>query len=1085
MLTLILGTDWKCNRDWILQEIAVDVRQEQERRILIVPELISHDMERKLCAAAGDTASRFAEVLTFPRLANRVADYVGVPMAECLDNGGRVVAMASAARQLHSVLKAYASVETRPEFLTGLVEAVDEFKRCCITSDSLREAASQTEGSLAQKLEELSLLQDTYDGLCSHGKRDPRDLMNWLLECLEGSDFAERHVFYIDGFPDFTRQHMLILEHLIQFSPQVVISLNCDCPGSRNLAFEKSGRTAIEILNFAKRAGAAVEIRSIPQNKSDLSEVTASLFQGPFPVNISGNCLKLYRTESISQECTLAAERVMELVRSGSRYRDIGIVCSDVGAYRNALSLIFRRCGIPVYISGSDSILEKSVITTVLCAVDASLGGFERRDVMRYLKSMLSPLDIELSDRLENYAILWGITGSKWLSDWKNHPRGLGFEFSDADRQCLEELNRCRGTALEPLVRLRDGFRNASVLRDQVIALYNFLEDISLADRLSELAQELDAGGDNRSAQILNQLWEILINALEQLYDVLGNTVWDSDTFTRLIRLLLSQYDVGTIPPVLDSVTAGPVSAMRCQQVRHLVVLGALEGALPGYGGSSGVLNDREREDLRKLGVQLTGGALDGLQNEFAEIYGVFCSAEVSVTVSCPSGQPSFLYRRLAAMSGKEAACKELLGPALTDPMEAGAYLARWEASDAANALDLSTEYDHYILKKSHVLGTVSPNNIRGLYGDALHLSASQIDKLADCRLSYFLKYGIRAKERKPVTIDPTEFGTYVHAVLENTVRRIMEKGGFRAVSREEALAIAEEYSNAYAAERFGQLDTERIVYLFKRNSQELAMIVSELWEEMYHCEFLPAEFELSFGESGKLPAIDLPASTLSAQLSGFVDRVDIWKYCDRAYYRVVDYKTGKKDFDYCDVFNGLGLQMLLYLFALQNGSYDLLGEGAVAAGVQYFPARAPYVSSDGSLSDEEAEELRSKIWKRRGLVLSDEAVLDAMVGDSDGSRMPFAKKKDGTVTGDLADSGQLKLLKAYLFRLLGNMVDDIASGSVTPNPYTRGSSHDACAFCPYGSVCHSDNVEGRRNYKTMTAQRFWDEIEKEMNNHG
>ena len=198
MLTLLLGTDWVANRDMVLKMVANDVADELSGRILMVPELISHDTERRLCETAGDTSSRFAEVLSFTRLARRVADSVGHAAEECMDNGGRLVAMASATRQLHSVLKAYASVETRPEFLTGLVDIVDEFKRCCITVNDLREASQKTEGSLAQKLEELSLILDAYDSLCQRGKRDPRDQMTWVLEQLKDSTFAENHVFYFN-----------------------------------------------------------------------------------------------------------------------------------------------------------------------------------------------------------------------------------------------------------------------------------------------------------------------------------------------------------------------------------------------------------------------------------------------------------------------------------------------------------------------------------------------------------------------------------------------------------------------------------------------------------------------------------------------------------------------------------------------------------------------------------------------------------------------------------------------------------------------------------------------------------------------
>ena len=100
MLKLLLCEDWLANRDEILKRLARDVAERQGERILLVPELISHDMERRLCRWAGDTASRYAQVLSFTRLARRVAESVGAAAEECLDKGGRVVAMAAAGRQL-------------------------------------------------------------------------------------------------------------------------------------------------------------------------------------------------------------------------------------------------------------------------------------------------------------------------------------------------------------------------------------------------------------------------------------------------------------------------------------------------------------------------------------------------------------------------------------------------------------------------------------------------------------------------------------------------------------------------------------------------------------------------------------------------------------------------------------------------------------------------------------------------------------------------------------------------------------------------------------------------------------------------
>ena len=1085
MLNLLIGRDWTANRDEIMRRIALDVQNRLGNRILMVPELISHETERRLCIAAGDTASRYAEVLSFTRLARRVADSVGNAAVECLDQGGRVVAMAAAARQLSSKLKSYAAVETKPEFLTGLIDCVDEFKRCCITSADLKNAALSTEGSFAQKLEELALIMEAYDSLCSRGKRDPRDQMTWLLEQLEEGTFGQEHVFYIDGFPDFTRQNLAVIEHLIRVSPCVTISLNCDRVDSSLLAYEKAGSTASQILNLAQRAGVDVKIEIIPQKGGNLAPVRAGLFQGNIEAGSAKDVLMTVRADSAYRECMAAAEYVMSLVSGGCRYRDITMVCTDMTVYEPLIDLIFHRFHIPVYRSGTEDILQKSVVSTVLNAIDAVLGGFDQRETLRYLRSALSVLAPDTCDQVENYAVIWGIRGSKWTSDWTFHPEGLSGVWDDESRQLMAKLNESRRKAITPLYNLQKGFRNAVNLCGQIEALYTFLEEIQLEKRLSLLAEDMDLAGDNRSAQILNQLWEILLSSMEQMYDVLGQTYWDSEHFSRLFRLLLSQYDVGTIPPVLDAVQMGPVTSMRCHQQKYLLVLGAEEGKLPGYTGSIGVLTDQERVALREMGVPLTGGAMEGIQAEFAEIFGVFCGAQERIWVSCSAEQPSFVFRRLAEMSGGERKLKTGIGFGAADAFEAGAYLAQWDAEDAAQKLGVLESYRETMQRSRFTLGRIEEKTVRKLYGNTLNLSASQIDRQAECRLSYFLKYGLRAKERKEASVDPAEFGTYVHAVLENTARCIQNMGGFHEVSLEETLQIAHRFSDEYAAERFSQLDSERMTYLFRRNLRELDMVVTELWQELKESLFEPNGFEVKFGSSDGLNPIPIPNAKINAVLRGVIDRVDTWSYAGNTYYRVVDYKTGRKDFDYCDVFNGVGLQMLLYLFALRDCADASWGERRIPAGVQYFPARAPYISAEGRLSAEESEKERKSLWKRKGLLLSDEVVLKAMEPGDSPQRMAYSIRKDGSLSGDLADRDQLKLLEGYIFRYLKNMVEDIASGNVEPNPYTRGTSHNACTYCPYGSVCHESEVEGRRNYQAMKPQRFWEEVEKEMKHHG
>ncbi len=1084
MLHLILGKDWTENRRAIFLQLARDVAEERENRILLVPELISHDSERLLSRAAGDTSSRFAQVLSFTRLSGRVAEELGTAMAPCLDGGGRLVAMAAAARSLSSRLKAYASVETRPEFLSQLVEAVDEFKRCCIGPRDILLASQKTQGALSQKLEELSLLFETYDALCSRGKRDPRDQETVLLELLEDSDFARNHVFYIDGFPDFSRQHLAILEHLIAHSPSVTVSLNCDVPDSKLLAFEKAGITAGLLLRSARALGIETEISHTGTRNPVTLQIAEALFQGKLPQDpAAAQRLRVFTGDSVYQQCAWAANQIQDLVRSGSRYRDICVVCPDMAGYAPMAQMVFHSCGIPLYRSGTEDILQKTVISSVLYALDAALGGFEQREVLRFLRSALSTLTPEEFDRVENYAILWGIRGSKWLSPWESHPNGLQGVWSEDIRQKLDELEQLRRRSMAPLDAFSRAFAQANSMAGQVLGVYQFFEQIQLAQHLEDMAARRDALGDNRSAQVLNQLWEILIGALEQMYDVLGDTHWDTPAFTRLFTLLLSQYDVGTIPPVLDAVMLGPVKAMRCQAPRHLIVLGANEGSFPAFGSASGVLTDQERLALQRLGVPLTVGATDSIQTEFSEIFSVFCGAGESITVYGSADQASFVYRRLAEMSGGERKGEAVPPTAFAGDFGAGAYLASLADANTARELGVSEEYHRVRRASDHSLGTVTRENVEKLYGSRLRLSASKVDTQAKCRLAYFLQYGLRAKERKEATIDPAEFGTYVHAVLEHTARQVMELGGFHTVSQEKTLEIADHYSREYARQQFSQLDSQRMQYLFKRNTQEVALVVQELWLELSQSRFQPVAFEANFGTHGQMPPIPVPGTDTDASLEGFVDRVDAWQELGRNYFRVVDYKTGSKDFDYCDVFNGIGLQMLLYLFALTDGGEGLLGVNPVPAGVQYFAARVPAVSADGRLSPEEAQLLHGKHFIRQGLLLDDHGVLSAMEPEGAPHRICARRDKNGDFVGDLANREQMKQLREFVFKTLGNIVDDITSGNVTPNPYQRGTAFDSCSYCPYGAVCHKDQLESKRNYKAMKSTEFWDRVGKELGN--
>lgn len=117
MLELLHGPDRTANSMELLEQICRNAKSGVSGQILIVPEQYSHETERALCMHGGETISRYAEVLSFTRLATRVFSVYGGVCEEYLDENGRILTLYLAAQQVREQLKFYAAVMTRPDFL--------------------------------------------------------------------------------------------------------------------------------------------------------------------------------------------------------------------------------------------------------------------------------------------------------------------------------------------------------------------------------------------------------------------------------------------------------------------------------------------------------------------------------------------------------------------------------------------------------------------------------------------------------------------------------------------------------------------------------------------------------------------------------------------------------------------------------------------------------------------------------------------------------------------------------------------------------------------------------------------------------
>ena len=172
------------------------------------------------------------------------------------------------------------------------------------------------------------------------------------------------------------------------------------------------------------------------------------------------------------------------------------------------------------------------------------------------------------------------------------------------------------------------------------MALYRFLESIRLPEQLAERSERLRARGELKRAEEYGQLWEILCGGLEQCAGLLGEEPMELQEFAQLFKLVLSQYDVGTIPVSLDRVNAGEAARLGNREVKALFFLGADDGAVPQVVPAPGLFTDDDRSLLSSFGLELSPQLADKLDREMTIVYEACARPSHWLTVSWAAMDP-------------------------------------------------------------------------------------------------------------------------------------------------------------------------------------------------------------------------------------------------------------------------------------------------------------------------------------------------------------------------------------------------------------------------------------------------------------
>lgn len=1100
MLTLILGRGKSGKTTTLLQAVKDCKAAGMAERIIIVPEQLSHQTERQLSAMCGDAISFTAEVLSFTRLASRVFSIYGGGARQSLDKGGRILTARLALDSIRSQLKVFASAAGKTEFLSGIVSMIDEFKSYGVTADALSEASGQMEGAFAEKLLELSMILGSYEAVMAQGTCDPRDKLTLLAKKLMESDYAGGRHFFVDGFTDFSGQELHILEWLLRRGECVTVTLPCDSLTSADTLFAPGRETALRLSRMAEEVGKPVTVRQLDFCRSQPLELTyleQNLYRYQAPsYEGTASAIGLSAGKTPLEECRRCAAVLKRAAMDGMRWRDMAVAAGDAERYGPMLELVCRDHGIPLYTGNKRKVTAHPAAAFLLLALEAATEGMETETVTAYLHTGFAGITGDDVDLLENYAYTWDIRGSRWQKPFTEHPAGYDGRFTAETEKTMEKLNILREAAIGPLLRLGGALKAAGNTLAQLEAVYRFLEEMRLYEQVTSRLERLAEQDKTEEAQEEAQVYQTILESLQQTAAVLGKTSQSGRDFLGILSLALDQYELGTIPAALDSVSFGALDGLRGSEPRLLYVLGVNEGVVPGAVSGGSLLTERERGILlEELHMDLAPDSEGALRRELFQVYGAFTAPREKLYISWAETdgkedlQPSFLVERLRRLFPEIPA--EPAQNAMTPAELAALYFTAEDPAVSAAVAKTAGEVPGLAERIEAAKSSLAPRQEQisrqlseQLFGAPVSLTASKLDKLGKCPLGFFLDYGLKARKRKKAEFDAAEFGTFIHYILEKTVAELTEKEMALPLPEEESRKLVEQYMEPYLSERMRDPETlsGRQKYLYERNGQEAAELLTAISGEFAQSDFRPCAFELQFGEGKNLPPMEVKGANGVGHLNGVADRVDLWKGPQGDYLRIVDYKSGSKKFDYTELTRGIGLQPLLYLFTLEKSGIAQQTEHPIPAGALYFPAKQGFQTTDGPVDAEEAAAMRqNKKIKADGVVLADQAVLSAMEKNTLGEYIPI-KKKGGL--GDNAISPeQMKLLEQYVTKKVGAAVDRILDGAFSPDVFYQGEDHGPCTYCEFGDVCQKDEAFRKEHYvEKVKPADFWKELGGEEN---
>ena len=1115
-IRFVCGPSGSGKSTYIQQKIINESLSDPGRKyLLIVPDQFTMQMQKRMIELHPHHAFSNIEILSFSRLSHRILEETGGD-APVLDDTGKSLIIRRISGEVKPELTVMSGKLDRIGFIHEVKSAISEFLQYGIDPDKLHELTERITDrpALAHKLRDLEVIYRAFMAYKEGAYVTREETLDIVRRNLHRSSLVCGSVLAFDGFTGFTPIQERVIQELMVLADRVYFTFTCEDGADPHVRiaeedmFHLSWRSVDRLSRQADEAGVTeedpvtlslmghgnTEVDITQIKPADLAHLERHLFRYPmqsYPEKPEH--IRIYRASGISEEINDTFQRIKALISErGYRYRDIAIVTGDMGSYADGIARTASSLGIPVYMDYSRSVLMSPFIEAILSAIDVLKSDYSSESVIRHMRTGFGPLSSEETDELENFLLRTGIRGRHGYERiWTDSSAKFGE--SDVDAAGRVERSARMNSMRERVLNHFSGLHNTSdTIESCCRSLYEFMASAGMYEKLARSAAEFRASGDHTRAMQYEQVYARVCDLLDQIVTLTGETEADTDEFRHILEAGLGEIRLGVIPGESDQVMVGDIVRTRLESVKVLFLLGANDDNIPGSVSTGGLISDPDRDYLSGMeGIELAPTPREQIFTQRLYLYmnmakpsdGLivsYCAADEKGTAIHPSYLIHVLCKLFPAVTharsvdthtvdGRTApadrqsvayVCADLMreyaGGRLDDEDMArlaslcGVMEERGDRDALRGIRDMSTA--HYV----HT--PLSADIAEGIYGSVMQTSVSRLERFAGCAYAHFLSYGLKLRERSEYSFESADMGELYHKAIEEFSNRVREEApGWDGLSDADADAWVDEIMDRLIG-TFGDtilISNNRNIAMSDRLKRIVKRSVDTIRYQVCAGEFIPAFFEQAFNEPRAYK--DDEGAGHNYRVTGKIDRVDICEKGSDKYLRIVDYKSGNKDFDIAALYHGLMMQLAVYM----DTALKITGD-TKPAGMLYYHMSDPIVDADAATSEEEAKSLVRGELRMKGVVNSDPDIAKLMDRTLEaGTRsdvVPLAYKKDNTPQSysKAYTTEELELILQYAEHKMDELTSRIMSGDIDVHPAYMKKADPPCKWCDYASVCHA-----------------------------